>query len=291
MSDAMLADRVGRAPAGVTGSIVIPAHNEERVIARGLHRLIEGLDLDLVEVIVVANGCTDGTAAAAAGVDPRVRVLEIPEASKPAALRAGERAATRMPRIFVDADVVLTGQAATRTLATLAAGAASARPPVSFDSSGASRPVRRYYRARMQMPSLHRHAWGAGVFGLSAQARGRFAEFPDTIGDDLCVDQILTPGELRVVDADPIVITTPRDSRSLVRILRRAQRTKVDPALAHQATGDTTGQTTADLLRLATSSPTGALDAVVYAGFALLSRIGARSAPPKHWERDDSSRD
>ena len=41
-------------------SVIIPADNEEAVIARGLDALLDGLDGDW-EVVVVGNGCTDRT--------------------------------------------------------------------------------------------------------------------------------------------------------------------------------------------------------------------------------------
>ena len=45
-------------------SIVVPAHNEEAVIAANLRRLLEGSAPGEFDVVVVANACADGTAAA-----------------------------------------------------------------------------------------------------------------------------------------------------------------------------------------------------------------------------------
>ena len=56
-----------------------------------LERIIAGDPDAAIELIVVANGCTDDTARVAASVDPRVVVVEMPQASKIAALNAGER--------------------------------------------------------------------------------------------------------------------------------------------------------------------------------------------------------
>ena len=60
-----------------------------------------------MDIIVVANGCTDDTAEVAASFGPAVRVLTLPVASKHEALAAGDRAAAGFPRIYVDADVEL----------------------------------------------------------------------------------------------------------------------------------------------------------------------------------------
>lgn len=268
------------------GSIVIPAHNEEAVIARTLRPLAALATAD-VEVVVVANGCTDATADIARAVAPGALVLETPVPSKVHALRLAEEASASLPRLYVDADVQITERAAVATLDALAAGATAARPPFRYDTRGATAPVRRYYRARSAMPSMRAHAWGAGVYGLSAEARSRFGEFPDVVGDDLWVDRMLAPGELVVVDTDPVVVITPKDSASLLRVLRRAQRGKADPA-ASGAGGGTATSAGADLAR-SVRSPRAVVDAVVYLGFAVAARLRSRG-PGHRWERDESSR-
>jgi glycosyltransferase involved in cell wall biosynthesis len=283
-ADSLTGARISR----VTGSIVVPAHDEAPVIGRTLNALQDGLDLRDVEILVVANGCSDDTAEVARTLASQANVIEIAQASKAEALRTGDRAATRMPRLYVDADVSLTGTAAAATLRALATGAVAARPPAVYDTAAATWPVRSYYRARSKMASMHTHAWGAGVYGLSEQARERFSEFPDVVGDDLWIDQLLAPGELQVVDTDPVVVRTPRDSRRLLRILRRAQHGKREPGDS-APNGSTQSAALRDLRQVARSGRGGWIDAVVYAAFALAAR--ARSSPGNlRWERDDSSR-
>src|SRR5260370_21191863 len=88
-------------------TVVIPAHNEGRVIGRLLEQLINGAYPGEMDIIVVANGCADDTAEVAASFGPAVRVLTLPVACKHEALAAGDRAAAGFPRIYVDADVEL----------------------------------------------------------------------------------------------------------------------------------------------------------------------------------------
>ena len=71
-------------------SVIIPAHNEEVVITRCLQALLEDAPIDAMEVFVVCNGCTDRTAELARAQGYPVQVIEIPEASKVAALNAGD---------------------------------------------------------------------------------------------------------------------------------------------------------------------------------------------------------
>src|SRR5579872_5966672 len=90
-------------------SIVIPAYNEERVIARLLRSVTSGAEPGELDVVVVCNGCTDDTAKLAAGVRPDVvRVIETGVGNKTYALNLGDKAASGFPRIYVDADVVVT---------------------------------------------------------------------------------------------------------------------------------------------------------------------------------------
>src|SRR5262245_12787443 len=99
-------------------SIVVPARNESLVIARTLGEWINspGFDQDEIDVVVVCNGCTDDTADIARGFGPAVRVIESDVASKAHALNLGDQASRFFPRIYIDADVVIT-LAALRALA------------------------------------------------------------------------------------------------------------------------------------------------------------------------------
>src|SRR6187431_2740219 len=103
----------------MTVSIVIPAHDEESVIGRCLAALTDGAAEGELDVVVVCNGCKDGTAAAARAAAPAARVIEIEAASKPRALNAGDAAARAFPRLYVDADVVLSLAAVRRVAAVL----------------------------------------------------------------------------------------------------------------------------------------------------------------------------
>jgi glycosyltransferase involved in cell wall biosynthesis len=95
-------------------SVVIPAHNEAAVIRRCLDALFTGIEPGNLEVIVVCNGCRDDTAAVVRSSGHPVQVLELERASKSAALRTGDRVAHTLPRLYLDADVLLSGSSARR---------------------------------------------------------------------------------------------------------------------------------------------------------------------------------
>ena len=174
-----------------------------------------------IELIVVCNGCTDDTADVARSV-PGVRVVELEQGSKPAALNAGDEAATLWPRLYLDADIQISAAAVLAVLDRLAQGdVLVARPDSRYDSRGASALVRSYYRARQRIPQHKLAMWGAGAYGLSAKGHQRFGAFPTVTGDDLYVDTRFDAHEKAVVATDPSVVKTPADAKSLLAILRR----------------------------------------------------------------------
>jgi glycosyltransferase involved in cell wall biosynthesis len=282
------------------GSVVIPAHNEAGVIRRCLDAVVDGFAPGELDVVVVGNGCRDDTVALARSSPYPVRVIDLAAASKPAALRAGDAAALCLPRLYLDADVVLSGAAARAVFARLRDGAVAARPPITYDVARSSALVRRYYRARTRMPAVLSSLWGAGVYGLSAGGRGRFDEFPDVVADDLWLDRQFAPDELEIVDCPAVMVMVPRRPRELIGVLRRAYRGKSEQRREPVADGRPRGTiraTLGDLVRTVGAGPAASLDAATYATFAASARVAlafatvpGRRGPSGAWERDESSR-
>ena len=276
---------------GQRGAVIVPAYNEEAVIRRTLAPLSGAAVDGFIELIVVCNGCTDNTAEVARGV-PGVRVVELEQGSKPAALNAGDDAATLWPRLYLDADIQIPAATVLKVLDRLRQGdVLVARPESRYDSDGASALVRSYYRARGRIPQHKLAMWGAGVYGLTAEGHQRLGIFPTVTGDDLYVDTRFDAAEKVVVSADPSVVTTPVDAKSLLAILRRSRRGGAElRAAEHGAdprvrnTGLDTAVTVVRTIRGAGS----AFDAVLYLGMALAARWSFRKAHV--WERDESSR-
>lgn len=281
------------------GSIVIPAYDEAAVIERCLDSLFTGLQGDEIDVVVVCNGCSDDTAERVRRSGHPVRVIEVTTPSKAAALRLGDKAALCFPRLYLDADVIVSGSSVRAVMRQLSTGAIAARPPLAYDTARSSALVRSYYRARMRMPSLNRSLWGAGVYGLSEQARGRFEAFPEVVADDVWVDHQFRRDEIEIVDCDPSVISTPRRTTDLIRTLRRVYGGKSVGTLTPGGRRRLAGTTVAavrDLGKLARQSPAAVLDASVYAALALIPRLLLtasrlrKHSPSVRWERDYSSR-
>jgi glycosyltransferase involved in cell wall biosynthesis len=271
------------------GSIIIPARNEATVVARALVDVFTGVDPDCFEVVVACNGCTDATVQSASEAGLPVTVLDLPAVGKAGAIRAAELAAQSMPRLYLDADVRLDGRSAAAVLIALNNGAIAARPPLTYDTTGASWLVRRYYRQRVRLSGIQTDLCGAGVYGLSAAARGRFGAFPDVIADDLFAARIVEPAEVVIVPCAPVAISVPRNARSLIRTLARAHRGNRElfekmPELARPTTGSIVSE-----LRSSARVRGQLLDAVVYASVVTIGRVCA-SRGDRAWARDDSSR-
>jgi glycosyltransferase involved in cell wall biosynthesis len=277
----------------VLGSVVIPAHNEATVIDRCLNALLEGFRPGEVDVVVACNGCSDATAKIAASHAYPVRVLEIAAASKTAALRAADEVLDSFPRLYLDADVVLSSEAARTVLSCLHEGAAlAARPPIEYNFASSAPLVKSYYRARTRVPAVMGSLWGAGVYGLSNAGRSRFGSYPDVVADDLMVDQHFDRQEIAIVDSQPVIVNVPRKTGDLLRILRRTYAGNLqNKDMPRPSTASaTTPSTLRDLGQLARSGPRAFIDASVYMGMACAARLSVAVAPPTKWQRDNSSR-
>jgi cellulose synthase/poly-beta-1,6-N-acetylglucosamine synthase-like glycosyltransferase/peptidoglycan/xylan/chitin deacetylase (PgdA/CDA1 family) len=93
-------------------SILVPAYNEELVIANTIHSLLAS-DYSRYEIIVVDDGSQDGTSKVVAdnfGGDERVRLLTVANAGKAAALNTGLRHARGEIVIALDADTLFAPQ-------------------------------------------------------------------------------------------------------------------------------------------------------------------------------------
>ncbi|MGY1636657.1 glycosyltransferase [Geodermatophilus sp. SYSU D00742] len=275
-------------------SVIIPAHDEAAVIAERLRGLTASLPAGSVELIVVANGCSDDTATVARGV-PGTRVVELPEASKTAALDAGDRAATVFPRIYLDADIRISGSSLLRLAEALATDVPLVGAPRAvFDLSGCSWPVRAFFAVFQRLPYTRRGLVGLGVYGVSELGRQRFGTFPDVVADDLYVQRLFGPEERITVD-DVFEVVAPRTTRALLAVRTRVARGNRElagrGAELGLASAATTGGTARALCGEVVRDPALLVPALVYVAVTAASRVQARRAlPGAAWERDDSSR-
>src|SRR5271166_3636715 len=136
-------------------TVVIPAHNESQVIGRLLGQLVPMESPGDLDVIVIANGCTDDTVRIASAFGQCVRVLDVPAASKHRALATGDSAATVFPRIYVDADVEIGASDVASLVTELGKpGVLAAAPERVVELDKCGWPVRWYYDVWMRLPHV-----------------------------------------------------------------------------------------------------------------------------------------
>jgi hypothetical protein len=273
-------------------SVVIPAHNEARVIGGNLRILLEGTDPGQLEVVVVCNGCTDDTA----GVARRfrgVRVIEIPEPSKARAVEVGNAAATVFPRVHLDADVAISGAGVLALAARLQDGIHAVAPTRLQPLAGSSWPVRSYYRVWEQLPQVREGLFGRGAVALSAEGQRRVDALPRVMSDDLAISEAFDKTERRVAAEATVTVRPPRTTADLlnrrVRVVTgNAQAT--DLGIRHQSSVTTP----AVLGRMMVSSPRVAIHLPMFLGIGLIARWRSRRAIQARdfttWLRDESSR-
>jgi glycosyltransferase involved in cell wall biosynthesis len=212
-------------------SVVIAAHNEGAVIADCLDALLPGSKTpgDQPEIIVVANGCTDDTVKRASS-RADIKVIEILEASKPAALNAGDQLASGFPRIYLDADIVVPQGGLAALAGTLMSpdGPLAAAPKRSLNTVGRPWPVRAYFAINERLPAFQSGLIGRGMIGLSQIGRMRFDVFPNMLADDLFLDSAFTPEEKAIVSEVEVVVETSWRTKDLVRRLARVRRANAD---------------------------------------------------------------
>ncbi len=218
----VVAVRSGREHHSVQISVIMPAFNEEAGIGIALRALTEtpefGPDM---EIVVAANGCTDRTADVARSFG--VRVVEIPTASKTAALNAADRIAGGDVRVYMDADVLADARLVRRLAAAVAQpGIEAAVPRPAVDTSASTWPVRAYYSINSRLPVFRGRLFGRGIIALSARARSRFGRFPEITADDMFLDAIVAASEKAEVD-DPVRVVAPATRGELVRRVARGR--------------------------------------------------------------------
>lgn len=286
---------VERQPARIPVSIIIPAHNEESVIGRCLKALLDGAEPGELEVIVACNGCHDRTEEIARSFGPDVRVVESAIQSKVAALNTGDAAATRFPRLYVDADIVLSLDAVRRTAAVLHNNAVlAAAPHVEWDLRKCGWLVRAFYAVWRHQPYFDSGRLGSGVYALSEAGHARLNSFPNLTGDDEYVRRLFAPEERANVPGCSFTVVPPRNIRDLVRIKTRSRRGNLEiarfcPNLPEQPTGGTSR-----FARRILARPWLWPAAVVYFTVVALTKWHAhrtcRRGVNVLWERDLSSR-
>jgi glycosyltransferase involved in cell wall biosynthesis len=280
-------------------AIVIAAHDEEAVICRCLDAIQETAAEDEFEVIVVANGCTDATAALAES--RKVRVIELSEPGKAQALNVADIAASRFPRLYLDADMVLSANDIRILSKSLLDGTGFliCAPKRKIELENRPLLVRAFFKIQQRLPVYESGLVGRGAVMVSEAGRARFARFPDETADDLFLDSLFGPTERTIAGGVTCSIEGPYTTRALLRRITRVRRGNNQLRQTELPTSNT-DQPVAQVRRsdrwswlrdVVVPHPTLAPAGVVYAVLTLIAEWRARRSIDRQvWERDESTR-
>ncbi|MEQ9261287.1 MAG: glycosyltransferase [Roseovarius sp.] len=275
-------------PPSPVASVIIPAHDEAAFIGQCLEALLASECDAPFEVIVVANGCKDDTAArarkAAESASRPLNVIETAQGGKPNALQLGDTAARGTTRIYLDADVLVSPGLIAALIAALEDEApryAGGTPVISTARSALTRAYARFWQ---RLPFFRTGVPGFGIYAVNHAGRARWSTWPDIISDDTFARLQFAPEERVRVEPTytwPMVEGIGR----LIRVRRRqdrgvAQVMDVFPELGVNA--DRIPDARARKARAALRDPLGF---VVYATVALCVRAFGNGARPGAWER------
>lgn len=286
MQPPTMAISIARAPF----TIIVPAFNEEQVIARTLAHLLDGWDEGArPRIIVACNGCRDGTADAARRFAD-VEVIELPVGSKTGAINAGIARTGDFPVIIVDADVRI-GPKSLSALAEVLRedGVMAASPSARLETGQSSAAVRAYYRVWSALGYLDSGVGGAGVYGLSETGARMLGTLPQVTGDDTYVRWSFPLAQQRRLPAaaSQAIIEAPRSLSDLLACEARWQAgNRQLRAMMEEPDGDKAGG--------AGNAAPAFSDRLIYYGIKLAGRLRlmkARMAGTSGaWGRDLSSR-
>lgn len=270
-------------------TIIVPAHNEEAVIARTLSAVLRDAKPAEFEVIVVCNGCDDRTAETVRRIFSTVDVLELSEASKTAAINAGLRAARGTNALLLDADIEIDTSAVRALVNALKAPAVEAAiGHMSIDSEGASWPVRAFYRVWSRHPYLSNGKFAA-VIALTEDAVNRIGQLPPVVADDTYLRRQFSVENVAVVDEVSFRVRVPRTLPALIRVRSRVHRGNREIDQLAPRSSDVPQEQVSNLVREVLRRPALWADVPWYLVVCIAARLLAL-ADNQSWGRDLTSR-
>ncbi len=275
-------------------SVLIPAFNEASVIHRALFPLAKAATEGQIEVIVIANGCTDDTCEVAKRICPAARVITIDKASKIIALNAGARYRNGRSVVCLDADISISDAQLRLLVRPLLLG----RAELSFgqmhpDLTRSSLLVRSFYRGWQLNPYFDNGKVG-GVIALSNALADDIFPLPPFISDDEYISRFAAKYRKLHVPEASFRVVAPATIKNLVAIRRRSRR----GTAALEREGFKTERSTNSAgyfqtLARALKQPARLPDVFVYGTVSLWARL-TLLMESRHrqatWERDLSSR-
>jgi len=270
-------------------SIIIPANNEEIWISACLEAVLASERLEVAQIIVVANGCTDRTVdiakryvALAEAKGWRLEVIDLEIGDKLHALNVGDRRVTGDIRVYLDADVQVSKlvlHQIERALDREDAGWASGK----LQMAAGTRISRAYGRFWSRVPFMAKSIPGSGLFAVNKTGRERWGEFPNIISDDMYVRLLFKPRERYGVPAT-YIWPIAEGWRNLIKVRRRQNKgvEQIAERYGHLMKNENKGSF--DRREIASQALRYPFSFLVYASVALMVRL-TKDQSGSEWSR------
>lgn len=277
-------------------SVIIPAHNEEAVIAKSLKVLTSSMQPNEMQIIVACNACKDKTAEIARQF-PGVTVMETDTSGKANALNMADRKATCFPRIYLDADILMSTDTARELSRVLSRGDVhAAAPSLRVDVQTRSWLLKAYYAIWTRLPYCTQGMVGSGVYALSEAGRSRFDDFPEIIADDDFIRMLFAPSERMTLPNHDFVVSAPTSFFALLKLRRRWERGNRQLDNNYEAMRDNDQRDYLPFIKELLCKPALWPALIVYVYAIMSSRLAAAvqlrfANNPWEWSRDDTARE
>jgi len=277
-------------------SVIIPAHNEANLIAETLQVLLPAAQCGILELVVVCNGCTDDTAGVVRSFGTKIKCIETSVASKTNALNLGDEATSVFPRVYLDADIVLSIESVMALAEELSKGhCLAASSTMRMDFRGSSWFVKSFYYIWQQLPYVKEGMIGTGVYALSEEGRGRFDKFPDIIADDGFIRAIFKKDERVAVQQSHSDVRSPAKLSDLIKIKTRSRLGRYELAEKFPELMNREEKKYGSAFLVLLRTPSNWVRLPIYIYVNMVSRIRAKYQRKLYgfscWERDMSSRE
>lgn len=212
-------------------SIIIPAYNEERLIAARLEHLLIPLNNFCDEIIIVCNGCTDKTASKARfalnrlleinNFDCHVIIEELKLGSKTKALNHGIKVSKNPVVVLLDADIDITSDGCAKLVNFLSENNLQAASPApNFNFCDAHWLNKRFYKV-VSASSYNKKHRIANVIALSKSAKTELFPLPNVIADDAYIQRVIGESNYRLMSTLSYTFHCPKSVLAMFKVQAR----------------------------------------------------------------------
>lgn len=211
-------------------SIIIPAYNEESLIATRLTQLADALPKNCTEIIIICNGCIDQTYTVAKNTIDTINntvyhcnfmLVEISKGCKINALNEGVKQSNNNTIILLDADIDISSSNCADLVAILASKSLMAvSPKAIFDFKKSSWLIKKFYSVVSKSTYNQQHRI-ANVIALAPEAVKKLFPLPIIIADDAYIQRSITEKDYLVVNNLTYRFACPLTILSTIKVQSR----------------------------------------------------------------------